>query len=171
MTTLILLSVLGRLPLGQASVSPPSGYRFPTEADYTLNWKQDRTTTPTPFHIRADFNGDSVIDNAWILFASRGTEWGVFVFLGSTQGSPRIVRLDVGDTDNYPAQSFGLALAKRGRHLTACGKGYGHGCGPGEPAVLNLRLPGITFFQFEVSSSIFWWSHSANKFERVWTSD
>jgi len=64
MAALILLSLLGRALLGQVGVSPPSGYRFPTIADSTLDWKETRGTKSTPFHIRADFNGDSIPDDA-----------------------------------------------------------------------------------------------------------
>ena len=154
--------------LGQVSVDPPKGYRFPTESDYSLDWKESRATIPTPFHVRADFNGDTITDDAWILLASQGRGWGVFVFLGSSRNPARVIRLDVDDGKNA-VQRFGLALAEPGQHRTMCGKGYG--CQPGEPKVLNLRLPGISFYQFESSSSIFWWNQSASRFERVWISD
>jgi hypothetical protein len=160
--------MLGWAMLGQVSVDPPKGYRFPNESDYSLDWQESRATIPTPFHVRADFNGDTITDDAWILLASQGRGWGVFVFLGSSQGPARVIELDVDDGKNA-AQSFGLAVAKSGQHQTACGKGFG--CEPGEPKILNLQLPGISFYQFESSSSIFWWNRSASKFERVWISD
>lgn len=168
MISLLLVAALGRAMLGQVDVVPPQGYRFPAESDYSLDWKEFRSTKPTPFHVRADFNGDSIPDDAWILLATKGRGWGVFVFMRSAQGSSRVITLEVDDGKNN-AQSCGLAVEKPGRLETACGKGYG--CEPGEPKVLNLRLPGISFFQFESSSSIFWWNRNANRFERVWISD
>jgi hypothetical protein len=134
-----------------------------------LDWKEFRATTPTPFHVRADFDGDSILDDGWILLATQGRGWGLFVFFGSSHGSPRVIRLEVDEGKN-DAQSFGVALAKPGQHKTACGKGY-WACKRREPQVLNLRVFGIEFFQFESSSSIFWWNRNAKKFERAWISD
>jgi TPR repeat protein len=74
---LISIGLVGVLA-AQASENAPNGYRFPSEADYSGDWKEFRATVPTPFVVRADFNGDGRLDEAWLLPTSSGTGWGLF---------------------------------------------------------------------------------------------
>jgi hypothetical protein len=48
----------------QIGVVAPRGYRFPNEADFTDDWKLARAERPTPFLVKADFNGDTLPDEA-----------------------------------------------------------------------------------------------------------
>jgi len=117
--------------------------------------------------VRADFNGDRLVDEAWLL-PSNTSGWALFAFMASTSGSYRVVRLEQ-DRKTQP-QGFGIALVPLGNHKTACGKGYWD-CKKGEPEVLNLDLPAIEFFRFESASSIFWWNRKSGSFTRTWVSD
>jgi hypothetical protein len=150
-------------------VQAPRGYRFPTESDYTGDWKDFRSQNPIPFHAQGDFNGDGVEDDVWLLPASSGKDgFGVYLFLGSRTGNPKVSRLAFARDD--PPQQFGLGAVKPGSYDTACGKGYWV-CKKGEPETLNLKIAAIEFSVFESSSSIFWWDVKVQKFQRTWTSD
>ncbi|MGH9253567.1 MAG: hypothetical protein ACRD3C_03250 [Vicinamibacterales bacterium] len=146
----------------------PSGYRFPTEADYSGDWKEFRATVPTPFVVRADLNGDAIPDEAWLLPASSGRGWGLFVALGSSNGSHRWIRLERdAETD---VQGFGISHVEPGQYKTACGKGY-WACKRDEPALLDLKAAAFQLFKFESASSIFWWDQPSRSFKRIWMSD
>lgn len=147
---------------------PPQGFRFPNERDYSADWKIAAPGDTPPFVVNADFNGDNLPDEAWLLPAATARGWGLFVFLGVANGSPRVVRLE-GNQDSE-VDGFGVALAEPGKHKTACGKGYWQ-CERDEPEVLNLKFPAIEFFRFESASSIFWWDVRTATFKRTWISD
>jgi len=96
-------------------VQAPRGYRFPTESDYTGDWKDFRSQNPTPFHAQGDFNGDGVEDDVWLLPASSGKGgFGVYLFLGSRTGNPKVSRLAFARDD--PPQQFGLGAVKPGSY-------------------------------------------------------
>ena len=45
----------------------PKYYKIPSDNEYEGNWKKIRKTTPIPWHIEADFNGDGLKDHAYLL--------------------------------------------------------------------------------------------------------
>jgi hypothetical protein len=158
-----LISTLGDPP----TVRAPSGFRFPNEADYSGDWKEFRAKLPTPFVVKADFNGDGLPDEVWLLPMNSGPGFGLFAYLGS-QGSHRVIRLET--DQKRDAQGFGLAVVEPGQQKRACGKGY-WACKRGEPEVLDLKLPAFEFFKFESASSIFWWDGRSGGFRRTQVSD
>lgn len=168
MKALMLLVSLLLLP-AVAAADPPRGWRYPQELDYLGNWKEFRKDLPVPFHVRADFNGDKISDDAWILIRTDDIGWGLFVFLSQGTGKVRTILLDNHPKDANP-QTMGLGLVQKGAHKTACGKGYWE-CKRGEPAVLHLKNTGIEYFVYESSSSIFYWNQATNKFKRVAITD
>lgn len=151
------------------SGSLPEGYRYPTDADRSGDWETFEAEVPVPFRADADFNGDGLADQAWILLRDSGKGWGLFVFLGQHDGEPVVHKLEV-DSGDSPAQRFGLDAVEPGQYDTACGKGYWD-CEPDEPEKLTLVLPGLDFFAFESANSFFWWNVKSNTFERTWMSD
>jgi hypothetical protein len=168
MKTLLLLAGLFGALATQTSTRAPTGYRFPVETDYSGDWKEFRAKLPTPFVVRADFNGDGLIDEAWLLPATSGQGWGLFAVLGSSNGTHRFIRLE---QDRESAiQRFGLSLVEPGQYETACGKGYWD-CKRDEPEVLELKSPAFELAMFESASSIFWWDRRSGRFRRTWISD
>ncbi len=113
-------------------------------------------------------------DDVWILLATESRKWGLFLFEARKSASPRVVELDVNDPGKGGgcgrAQGMGVEVAPPGDHETACGKGYWD-CRPGEPNVLHLVHPGISYFQLEGTRSIFWWEGKSRSFKRTWISD
>lgn len=87
---------------------PPKGYRFPTASDSSGDWKESRGSVPTPYHVAADFNGDSRLDDAWILLADNASPWALVVFLGSVSGKEATTLTLLTDSGENPAQSMGM---------------------------------------------------------------
>jgi hypothetical protein len=151
-----------------AQEEPPIGWRFPEEADYGGSWQAFRTAIPEPFHVQADFNGDGLPDDAWILFSSLDKAWGLFVLLARQEGYPKVITLDKNPGKIRP-QYTGIKIVQPGDYKTACGKGY-FKCGPNQPDVLHLVLPAINYFVFEAANSFFWWDTPSASFKRTWMS-
>jgi hypothetical protein len=162
---LLLLVLPTSVVIGQTA---PEGWRFPNKSDYRGDWKKFRRDVPMPYHVRADLNGDQIVDDAWILISTKGEGQGLFVFLGQRSGKPRVVQLDYSEDD--APQSMYVSLAKPGRYDTACGKGY-RNCAADEPAVLHLARPGIVYAMYESASSVFYWDVRKKEFTRVWLTD
>jgi hypothetical protein len=141
---------------------PPTGWRFPTQADYKDDWVAFRDKLPEPFHVHGDFNGDQQTDDAWMLLRKDNRGWGLFVFLARPGGPPQVIKVEENGMDLSP-QSMGINLVKPGKYETACGKGYSD-CGPGEPPVLKLK-----YFVFE-SASVHW-NEKKQQFGKIATSD
>jgi hypothetical protein len=64
-------------------------WRLPTAADRT----GESSGTDAPFHIHGDFNGDGIVDEAWILFRKPSSGWALFAFLGAADGTARPIKL------------------------------------------------------------------------------
>jgi len=152
-----------------AQEEPPIGWRFPEEADYSGSWQAFRTAIPEPFHVQADFNGDGLPDDAWILLSTLSKASGLFVFLAQQEGPPKVITLDKNPVPNKP-QNMGIKVVQPGDYKTACGKGY-FKCGPNKPEVLHLERPAINYFLFEGANSFFWWDTQSQSFKRTWMSD
>ena len=156
--------------LALAQEEPPIGWRFPEEADYSGSWQALRTVIPEPFHAQADFNGDGLPDDAWILLStlSKAPAPGLFVFLARQEGPSKVIVLDKNPGLTKP-QNIGIKVVQPGDYKTACGKGY-FKCGPDQPEVLHLALPAINYFVFEDANSFFWWDIKSSSFKRTWMS-
>jgi len=158
----IVSSALAKSPI-------PDGWRIPTEADYTLDWNESISNGSIPFHVTADFNGDNVADDAYILLSTQSKAWALFVILNTKDGKPTIIKLDENNGQTLP-QLMGLSVVKPGDYVTACGKGYNE-CDPNEPKSLHLDISALGYFQFESAESFFWWDKQTKKFYRTWISD
>lgn len=149
---------------------PLPGWRFPGEADYQDDWLLSRGNIARPFHISADFNGDNLDDEAWILLSKNRKEWGVFVFLSQIEGRIDVRELDRSDMSTISPQSMGLSVMPQGKYKTACGKGYGS-CSVDDPKTISFPYPAIDFFKYESANSVFYWDIETRKFKREWLSD
>lgn len=152
-----------------AQVLVPNGYRYPTENDIKIGWKYEKKLNhPMPYHIRADYNGDGREDDAWILIKKEGMGWAAYAFMNTVNGR-KVILLD--SSDKSYAQTMGLRVKQPGTYKTACAKGYGPACRSDEPKEIILKRPGMELFQFESSSSVFYWDDTKNQFQRIWLSD
>lgn len=147
----------------------PDGWRFPGESDYSDDWLQHRETHPVPFHVRSDFNGDGMADDAWIVIPRKGDGGGLCVILARKDAPPDVIWLDRGKMV-YKPQLVGIVAVPPGQHKTACGKGYFE-CGPGEPEKLDLSLPSFQFIYFGKASILYWWDAEKKSFNTTSMSD
>ena len=162
----IFLLALFLSPVTAFAVSVPAGWRLPNAGDRTGEWE----STGVPFHVRGDFNGDGIADEAWILFRKRSSAWAVFVFLGVVDGAPRSIKLV--EELNAPAQRFVMETIRPSKIIfrTACGKGYFE-CARGEPSTIQFHLPSISLCLRESSCLVFVWEPKAARFQQIRMSD
>jgi hypothetical protein len=158
----------GLVLYGQAPITAPAGYRMPTDKDYSGDWQPYRVKAAKPFTIQADFNGDGLSDEAWLLPSTSPTGWGMFAFLSLPNGQRQAILLD--SSVKEPVQRMGITTVAPGKHQTMCGSGYTR-CSPGDTGVLTLKLPAISLFVFESANSVFWWDAQAGRFQRTFISD
>lgn len=145
-------------------LAPPTGWRFPTPTDATGDWKDQGHGKP--YVATADFNGDGLEDQAWILLKSNGAGGGLFVFIAKPDGFATSQLLNEAP---YP-QSMGVSIAAPGKYDTACGKKI-YECEDGEPKKITLTSPAIDYFKFESANSFFVWDAAKTEFRRHWMSD
>lgn len=162
--------VINLHPLAHAQSKPefPAGWKPATKSDYSdedLSFRKNQA----PNHIEADFNGDGITDQAWILINTSKSFYGLFVFLGQKTGGHKMLTLDEHKRETEKL-FMGISLLEPGHYKTACGKGYWE-CKDDETQILNLITPGINFFAFESANSVFYWNSRENEFKRIWMSD
>jgi hypothetical protein len=156
----------------QDKIVLPEGWRYPTAEE--LSDEPERKDSPTKYiKAVADFNGDGIDDEAYLLKSTKFSGEGLLVRLSDKRKGYRWLTLDTTDWGKeYPKVNLGMgvAIAKPGKYKTACGKGYGD-CEKGEPEVLKLNRPAIDYFKFESANSFFFWDDKTHKFKRIWISD
>lgn len=156
----------GKLLISELAI--PEGYREATKADFAkIDARFIKDGLPTK--VTADFNGDRKKDVVMLLPEKNGTGWALFVFYYDKQNEVSVVKLDE-TKQKVPTINMGINFEPRGSIRTACGKGYWE-CKPDEPEVLDLKLPGIRYFNFEGAASVFYWSKDYWMFKREWISD
>jgi len=146
---------------------PPAGWRFPTEADMKGNWLEYRELFPKPYHTRADFNGDGILDDAWILISRDGTGSGAFVFLSRKQGG--FSTITIFSDDRSPAQGYAVAAVPPGKHSTFCGR-VGE-CEKGEPKSVTLLYAGFELHTLGTAAGLYYWNRKTRSFSSVTTAD
>lgn len=150
------------------NIALPEGWRYLTTEELSnQSWRQN---SPTKYaKLVADFNGDGIDDNAYILKNTNFSREGLFVHLSDKQAGFKWLLLDTTDlarTNLY----MGIDAVKPGEYITACGKGY-FKCKKGEPAILKIERPAINYFQFESVNSFFVWNDKTRLFKQIWISD
>ena len=169
---LLFLLVFINPSIAKENIALPDGWRFPTAEE--LSDEVGRKDSPTKFaKAVADFNGDGINDEAFLLKSTKFSGEGLFVRLSNNKNGFKWVKLDVTDWGKeYPKVnlSMGISVAKPGSYQTACGKGYFE-CEKGEPEVLKLKRTAIDYFKFESANSFFVWDEKSRSFKRIWMSD
>jgi hypothetical protein len=168
---ILAFALMTLLPLdshSQTKAPFPPGWRAAEKSDYSAE-NLSVIKNRVPNHVRADFNGDGINDDAWILINEAENKYGLFIFLSKKGGGYESASLAEYRKETEKLY-MGISLMKPGKYKTACGKGYA-GCGPNDPKVIILRNPGIDFFAFESGNSVFYWNPNKKEFIRIWLSD
>ena len=151
----------------QAGPELPTGYKAIvfSEKD-SVEWRHDDKNLY--LQVKADFNGDGVIDEARLLRGEDDARIALFCFLKDKDGNFTTFKLHESN-DPFAINYLGIEEAKAGMHLTAAGKGYG--AFEGESKSIELKNPAVNLFNNEGSSQFFYWDDSAKTFKNVCTSD
>lgn len=157
----------------QTKFEVPYGYRLPTKSDITGDWKRFNA----PNHLEADFNGDGIKDEAYIL-PKEGSKlgYGVFVSINKANGGIQTGRkfqmFKLTSRDDMQPQSFAIELEKPSNEIweTACGKGYWE-CEIGEPAEFQIKHPSIMFCYIESACTMYMWDSDKLSFKEIQFSD
>jgi len=151
----------------------PDGYRLPTKADIVGDWKR----FDAPNHLKADFNGDGIEDEAYILPKKGSNEgYGVFVSINKSkvalQRGRKFQMFKLTDSDDMSPQSFAIELAEPSNEIwkTACGKGYWK-CAIGEPSAFKIKIPSIMFCYIESACTMYMWDSEKLTFKEIQFSD
>lgn len=151
----------------------PEGYRLPTKADIVSDWKR----FDAPNHIKADFNGDGIEDEAYILPKKDSIAgYGVFVSLNNSkvalQRGRKFQMFKLTDSDDMSPQSFAIELAEPSNEIwkSACGKGYWE-CEVGEPSAFKINHPSIMFCYIESACTMYMWDSKRLTFKEIKFSD
>lgn len=155
------------------SFEVPDGYRLPTKSDITGDWKRFNG----PNHLKADFNGDGIEDEAYLL-PKEGSKlgYGVFVSLNKSKAAIQSGRdfqmFKLTGRDDMQPQSFAIELAEPSDEVwkSACGKGYWE-CEIGEPSAFKINQPSIMFCYIESACTIYMWDSKKLTFKEIQFSD
>lgn len=153
---LLLFFVVAFPAFAQGPQEPVPGWRFPDQQDFYGNWELYRKMIPVPYHVRADFNGDGLPDDAWILLKTDGPGWGLFVFLGQPGGQPDIIQLAESTADD--AQSRALQVAPPGHYLIIDEFG--------KKKDVILTMPALNLFIYAGPNLFFYWDAATGGFRK-----
>jgi hypothetical protein len=149
------------------SIELPKDWRIPNSTD-VYHPDNDRSINKYQYlKVLADFNGDKIIDTAYLLINDKTKKMGLFVYI--SKGTSYVL-LKLYETENSYINNMGISLVLPGKYKTACGKGYWE-CAKAEPAVLDIKLPAINYFIFESANSYWYWNKSSQSFKEVTISD
>ena len=151
----------------------PNGYRLPVKADNFDDWK----TFNAPNHVKGDFNGDGIEDEAYIL-PKKGSKLGYGVFVSLNKSKTAVQRghnfqmFKLTDSNDMSPQSFSIDLAEPSDEIwkSACGKGYWK-CEAGEPSAFKINLPSIMFCYIESACTMYMWDSQKLTFKEITFSD
>ena len=168
------LVILSSATSGTLAQDLPSGWRLPTRDELS---DKLRAKSPTRFaKASADFNGDGVVDHAFLLRSTRFNGEGLWVQLSDGQHGYAWIRLDVMDWGPEEASgdsAMAIDVVAPGIHPYACFE-HAPDCNFGpyhERPRLKLRDPSLLYFKLESASTSFFWSNKSRRFLRVWLSD
>ncbi|OQA91173.1 MAG: hypothetical protein BWY26_01122 [Elusimicrobia bacterium ADurb.Bin231] len=140
----------------------------PTMDDKKDNWLEfvKKDALP-PFYCWGDFNGDELIDAAFILLNKMDKSIGKLIVFHKTGRKTYESFVLVNDL-KHPTK-YGTATQKPGKILTASGKGYGIAKNEKRGEKITLKNDSINFWLYEGASSVFHWENG--KYIRTWISD
>ena len=153
--------------LTACSSSLPQGWRLPTSEELKDTWRYESESRY--IIIKADFNGDGIVDEAKMLVRKDGTGFGLFAFINQKDNSFKIYHLDEME-DGKLIHAMGIKKVMPGSYKTACGKGYWV-CRDDEPSEITIKNESIDYFKTESANSFLYWDDTLATFKRILISD
>ena len=145
----------------------PLGWRSPTTEELQDSW---RGSCPNRCAwIAADFNGDKLVEGAFLAIHEKRKVLGLLAFVYSAPSKEQWFVLDEIKDPSF-VTVMGVQLHSPGTYRVMCAENEKN-CGPDGKRPLKLKLPAISYFKSESASSIFYWQERQKRFVRVWESD
>jgi len=160
-------TVLGLIGCFNSTNKIPQDWRIPKSQEVDDKWRS--LDSERYLHIKGDFNGDNIVDEARILARKNGEGFGLFVFVSQDRNKTKSYMLGYYD-DMSLLHAMGISIVLPGLYKTACGKGYWI-CKQDEFPEIIIKYDAINYFKTESANSYFYWDEGENKFKRIWISD
>ena len=168
----LILAVAGVAFVAQPSAQDlPPGYRLPAKKELA-----DRDRAASPMRLAkaaADFNGDGVRDEAFLLKSTRFSGQALFVRLSNGSRGHDWVRLDTIDWGpQYPNVDLAMAIEilRPGIHQYYCFEDE-KACNLGQKKKIQLSTAALSYYRFGSSGSFYFWDRKDKKFRRAWDSE
>jgi len=163
------LLILSFLSLSAFAGGPvfPAGWRSPTTEEVQDSWRDNCPNRCA--WIAADFNGDKLVEGAFLAIHEKRKVFGLLAFVYSAPSKARWFVLDESDDPSW-VTIMGVQLYSPGTYQVMCSESEKH-CGPDGKKTLNVTQPAISYFKSESASSVFYWHERKKRFVRVWESD
>ena len=138
-TTVLLLCTVAVTTV--TAMNLPAGWRHPAPNEGTQGWRGE--SSHRYLVVTGDFDGDRLADEARLLVREEKLGIGLLAKVSSAAVKDPMILDEMEDISAL--RYMGIELAPPGEYKTACAKGR-RDCGPGEPALLILKYPGLNYF-------------------------
>lgn len=145
----------------------PKGWRIPTRLETKDEWREKDVNRY--LYVEADFNGDGMVDKAYLLIRDDNSELGLFAFVSQKNRSYKTFLLDRKKDTNY-LRTLGISKVYPGKYKTACGKGIIE-CAQGEAEEIVLEHYALNYFKFDSAEMYFYWDKTTAAFKAVGIND
>jgi len=136
---------------------------MPTSNELSDEWRSGKYKNAQAI---GDFNGDGLIEGAFLAVSRDGKYEGLlaFVYLGGKE------QWFVLSKNNLSGSVFmGLDLYKPGKYKVLCETEIE--CNKAYKKEIEIKNDSFVFYRPESASSIFVWDKTKNQFDRIWESD
>ncbi len=132
----------------------PEGWRFPENAkelsNFSVRLKESKNLLT---YVKADFNGDGLIDAAAYLMNAEKEQVALFINISKSDGSYELK--PYGSADKSPTIENGIMLATAGEHTTT------------NKQKVSLENPGFIEVIFGTTAYLIYWDSSSNDWVKV----
>lgn len=164
-----------------SQVKLPEGWRLPTEKELSGEERDNQhnsTNSDNRFsQAQGDYNGDGLIDKAYILVSTEFNGDGLFLYI-SDNGKYSWLPLEIDNWDkSYPDKNYiytspnmGIGTLSSETFRRYVKKAW---VTPDDivPTENDFSNPALDYFRFESAGSLYFWSNTENRFVRFWYSD
>lgn len=148
-------------------ITMPEGWRLPANFETQDEWRNKDDNRY--LLVKADFNGDTILDEARLLISDKPPMFALFAFVSQKDGTYITFLLDEKKDINY-IRSLGVVKVLPGRYKTTCGKGIIE-CSEGETDEVIIRYDSIDYFKTESANMYFYWDSLSKTFKKAWIND
>ena len=141
----------------------PDKWRLPNENELSDKWRTGKYKNAQAI---GDFNGDGLIEGAFLAVSKDGKSEGLlaFIYMNNKEKWFVLDRSEVNKT-----VFMGLDLYKPGKYKVLCVTD--EECKQGYKKEITIKNDSFSYYRPESASSIFIWNNSSGSFERIWESD